>query len=440
MASAHSINPQNPYGIHFLRAVTSFGLIAVHAVAWTLYFGGYRVDTFNTSMIIIGSVICISGITPIVAGAAQALYLQNHVRGTKLVSVPFAKIISALVFLIFIEDLKSAVVFGPGMFFAWNVTHVISVSLVLTLVLARISVYCVFATAAACIAVTPLVRKILSPYQLVSPATIDLINSSTIPFQLCLAAVSIVFATLAIVLWASPRLPRTLKLRTTGILFFAYSVFVYLASRADFYPQFAVRILNFPIGALIGDQLGYHSWPLFPWYSIVAGGFLYFYVLMTTAYPRGVRLGFAVLTASSLYVYYVYYHQNISAEMDPRNIWSSKILAAADLSQLYWTFGAFSLVALISDALSTAPWMDRRLAQHPVFFETTLVFSRSIFWVYIFMNTVGVLIAYPIAKMVPLNIALALYLPLCFYLNHLMGRTLVYWMGTKQIRIRLSRA
>jgi hypothetical protein len=133
-------------------------------------------------------------------------------------------------------------------------------------------------------------------------------------------------------------------------------------------------------GILLGDADGYHAWPFFPWYALVAGGFV-----MTDAYMRwrGNAGAFAArLAAGGVVLTGIAWTQNsLVPALDPDDLLGAQLFSPSPALVLAIAGWACLLFA---SAILLAGRVDLRR------YGAVNCYSKGILWVYIAHMVVGV--------------------------------------------------
>ena len=429
----------NPLGIHYLKFALALSVIATHSVVWICEETGFRFNIQNDLITKILTLALSGPLVPMTAGAVQALSLRDQFREGRLEVASLRPFFSILLFLAFLESFKAMIVYGPSIFFGWNALHLIAASLAIVLLLARKSIHWVSISAVACLALTPAVRSLVSGLQIERPETMHYLNeiglSKTILYVL--GAILAIFTArwLAQTTKVAPVYKKRLAfLGLAALAAYSWGVFI---SEPEFY--FAIRILHLPAGALVGDGLGLHYWPLFPWYSTVAFGFVLYYYLERVSRPGLVRIGLGLASLGAIWAHFSFGFDGILAEMSKATLWSDRVFRGS-LWMVLFVCSLFVALTLFYEALARSKWMARLIGRAPLVHRVPVVYSKTIFWSYLFVNTFGILLAYPFAKALPVGWALVAYPVFCVLAWYWIGESIISWFEQKRISIKLRPA
>lgn len=439
MSGDFDINENNPFGLHFLKFAICLGLISIHAVVWVAQAAGFvfRPGSGWGDQLI--SLAATSLLVPITAGAVQAISLKDQFVGGRLAAIPLAPFFRVFLLLAFLESAKAALLYGPGVFFGWNVLHMIAVSLMVILCLARISVRLVAVSAALCVLLTYPLRLFFQEKQVTTAETARWLQEMgagpyLIGFLFCLLMAAVLFW-----LYRTPRLERRYKFRMALLLTMLFDLALLSLWMVDYQEFTAARIINLPAGALVGDTLGLHYWPLFPWYATVACGFLFYYWLPRTKYPREARIILWLAAGALLAIYVPFFSHAIVREVSPQSLWSSELFAGS-LGLLLMVAGVFLFKAALYDKLSRSRRVNAAIGRHPLLFRIPFVFSKTIFWCYLFLNTIAVYGAIPFARLLPTPLALTIYPLFLIFTWYWLGEFVLRYLGRLKFQVGISSA
>ena len=429
----------NPLGIHYLKFALALSVIATHSVVWICEQTGFRFNIQNDLITKLLTLALSGPLVPMTAGAVQALSLREQFEGDRLKLPSLRPLLAILLFLAFLESFKAMIVYGPSIFFGWNALHLIAASLAVVLLLARRSIHWVSISAVACLALTPAVRSALSGFQIERPETMYALNEMGLSKIFLYAFGVLGLAVTGRWLAKTTSVAPVYKKRLAILVLASFAAYIWgvFVSEPEFY--FAIRVLDLPVGALVGDKLGLHYWPLFPWYSTVAFGFVLYYYLERVSRPGLIRAGLAVGSLAAIYAHFSFGFDGILAEMSEATLWSDKVFRGS-LWMVLFVCSLFVALTLFYEAIASSNWMRRLIGQMPLVHRVPFVYSKTIFWAYLFVNTVGILLAYPFAKALPVGWALVVYPVFCIVAWYWIGETIIYWFETKRISIKLRPA
>lgn len=427
------------FGLHYLKFFMAVMILFVHELVFSSLAVEKSVDIRNPALLHLMAFIPSSYLVPMAAGAVQAIALRSQLTTGKLVEFKMGPFIKIALALAFIESLKAAIVYMPSVFFGWNVLHFLALALTLVLFLARLSVHWVWISAVACLALTPWMQDFLGPFQIQNYGQVTNVNEYGLDqfFKLILTTGAFGF----FIVWVSkrPNLEMKFKLRLYAVTLVSGVLILSLAMRTTTNPYFASRILNLPAGILVGDKMGMHYWPFFPWYACVAFGFCFYYGLSQLKWPKAYRIGSACAAVTGLVIHFSFLEQNVIAQLDAREIWGASLFGNA-LNLMVFSFSSFVLFALGFERIATAPLWHRACEKVPLLWRVPFVYSKTILWSYLFINIFGGLLARPFTPILgrletravfSLLIAAAWYWP---------GAALMRWLARTRITVRFRAA
>jgi hypothetical protein len=216
-----------------------------------------------------------------------------------------------------------------------------------------------------------------------------------------------------------------------------YGAFLLISSSIGTETFFAARLLNLPIGALVGDKLGLHYWPLFPWYTVVAAGFLLYVVWLKASRPQVAKVATLFLSVSVMIYYLNFHFVEIVSELDPTYIWTFKLFNGS-MWLIIYSICSFALTAVACDALAESRFFQSLTAKWPLLFRVPYVYSRTIFWSYVAVNTVAIPLAWLFAKVLPKNVSIFVF-P-CFFIVswYWVGGWILKWFTQTKFKVRFS--
>lgn len=218
-------------------------------------------------------------VLPCLAGVSFYETLSPYLRAGEFRSIPVVKIMKLLIILGFIESLKNFFTFGLSAAFHWEVLHFIALSFgVMLLFLTQTNMATFF-------------QFVLALFSL--NVITDVIFNKTYNFypQAELGAtaywLNVVYIALLLIgsFWLFFKTKNKTKKILLGLLFvllFAVSVFYNYSSS-----EVLVSLNTLPISIFVQlGQIGGHIWPLFPWFILVAYGFLLHHAVVQKIFKR----------------------------------------------------------------------------------------------------------------------------------------------------------
>ena len=414
-------------------------ILFVHSLVFTSYAKHATIDIDNPTLLHLMALIPNGLLVPMTAGAVQALSLQDHFANNRLANFRLRPILLISLSLGFLESFKAALVYQPSVFFGWNALHFLALAIVTVLVLARWSVHLVLFSAVACLALTPLIRTLLRPFQILTVEQARTVNELGLPplFQLLLC-IGILFW----IFWwifTQSKVEQKFKIRLflIALVLFNLTVWVVMSNAPEFY--FVTRILNLPVGALIGDKLGLHYWPFFPWYSGVAIGFYFYYLLAHASHRKLVRRMALAIAASGLIVHFGIFEEDIRRRYNRETVWSDALFND-HLSFMAFCISSFVVFALAFEQLARSRRWEQLCGRFPSLWRVPFVYSKTILWAYLFINTFGVWLGRWIGPYLPSLEARAIFSLLLAIVWYWLGELILKWMSRTRLTVRLSPA
>lgn len=215
---------------------------------------------------------------PALAGSSLRSFLDKYLVGGKILNYDFADIIKVGLFLMILESIKNVLIHEPLMFFSWDVLHFISLSFVIIVwLLSRWGsrALAVFSIASVLIGAT--VPPWLSSDSGGAVLQLILLVSKILLWSLVLLSPAAVF-----LFWSykfqknRPYFSSTRKLLLTGASFatgllLGGGLWFFLKDQVFFkqISEVAFLAMLFRVPQTFG-----HLWPLFPWFTLVGGGFI----------------------------------------------------------------------------------------------------------------------------------------------------------------------
>lgn len=214
-------------------------------------------------------------VIPAAAGWSFREFLTPFIYEGRLLNFPIKKIIPLLLGVGLVDFIKNGFIFGMVNAFKWDVLPFLALSLLLILLVVKARsvlslVGLVFATLAATAWLQILnIRLELDPRVL---SYLGSLSSNDLIFS-C----AIVLTLISLVVVRAYRFGKApLKLEIKILLGVLATVFLVLVTHTlSEFPFLFISILKLPLSSFIQlGQGGGHIWPLFPWFSLVATGFI----------------------------------------------------------------------------------------------------------------------------------------------------------------------
>ena len=434
-----NLSEHDPLGIHYLKFFLTFTALFVHALVFSSMATQARVDLTDPTLLHLLALIPSSILIPMAAGAVQAVSLKDKFRDGRLQDFNLLPLIQISFVLAFVESFKAAIVYAPGVFFGWNVLHFLAIAIVTVLFLARISIYAVGASSLLCLALTAPLKSLLRLFQIQTPEqalSIDELGGGQ------LARLLICITVFVIAMWliySRPAIAKKFKHRMALAALIVLNIALYFALAYPGDPYFAARLINLPTGALVGDKLGLHYWPFFPWYSGVAIGFTFYYFLMNASRPKLFRKIALTCACIGLLIHFTLLEGGVARNFDPYTVWSSALFNDR-INVMVFTTSSFLLFALLFERLSLSKSWQRICDRYPLLWRVPFVYSKTILWAYLFVNTFGVWIGKAAGAYLPSygwRIAFAFAVSIVWYW---LGEFTLKWMSRMKITVRFSPA
>lgn len=426
-------------GIEYLKFISVWIFITNHATAYMSFyrtdrlFGAISGEGLNDILgIALGS---LTYTLPATAVAVFRVSLSRNFVGTRLMNFPLKKVASLAGALCLIESLKQGLVFGPKFFFSWSVLHFIGISLLLLALLSRVSIVLVGVAGLATLFLTPWIQKLLIPLQILTVEQTQGLNATDFVRNVLLALSAIAFPVVGVAVFKAKSLPSRLKAVLGAVLAAAFVGAAWILPRftpAD--PEFSALVYNLPTGILVGNERLQHIWPFFPWFSLQAFAFVWVHILLQKENRARNRLILLALSTAMLAYFLATGIETFVSSVSSNFIFGAKHFQAEPNLAL-GVMGLFGLLFLLCG----------RVAKHRGRISNSLslwsVYSRTVFWIYLFATTIGVFLAKPFAQHIPSYMAaMYSYDVVMIVLSYLLGVAVVRLVGAKRYRVSLKPA
>jgi hypothetical protein len=427
---------KDTYGIHYLKFFMALMILFVHELVFSSLVTQQGVDIRNPAFLHFMALVPSSFLAPMTAGGVQAIALRAQLTTGRLKDFDLGPFVKLALGLAFLESVKAALVSMPSVFFGWNVLHFLALALVTVLILARYSVHLVWISGLVCLALTPTLQGLLRTFQVQNTNQVSNLYQPEIVHLAKLILIVPTFTALLIWIWRRSSLERKYKLRLSlgAVVFGNLSLALAMNTPTDIY--FVPRILNLPTGLLVGDSLGLHYWPFFPWYSGVALGFCFYYALSQFSRTSTLRILAGALAVLGLGVHFAVLEGSVVKQFDPATIYGVKFFND-NLNLMVFAASSFLLFALLFEKLSRAVFWHRACARFPVLWRVPFVYSKTILWAYLFINALGVLIARPFAPLLMSLGARVVFASIVAASWYWPGEALMKWLARTRITVRL---
>lgn len=386
------------HGLHALKTLALLCQVIVHAHAWTVLavHGPATPPSTVTSEklhLILGAM---SMMVPMTAAAVFRASLPISSDHQRIQIDSWRPYIALSVFLGLLESLKHAIVYGLTWFFAWDVLHLIAVSLLLIIAIGRRSIQAVMVAGGAILLLTPVLIDALESMEVrLVPAPSDSPTSWMWFFAPWIVAIGCCYVVTVTLLWVATKFEAKHKVRLSLLATLAFlGIGVLGALYAD--QTFGSLILrNLWIGVLTGTRSGMHIWGLFPWSGMILLGFSLQDLVMRGGLKS--RLVTLVGGLALIGVFYFWFAETVNEICSPRgafNGFSGDCFNRTE-QQTVLILGLacvlFPLVAILSDAVEK-PGLSHEFSRglsRGFSLEPRLIrmISRSILTIYLFETT-----------------------------------------------------
>lgn len=377
------INSSN-FGIHILKFLAIFFQIEVHAYNWLSHHLHVSAQIYSsvweTKLLLMKG--GFSTLVPITAAAVLRMGLPLSPGQNKLPSdFSLRPYITLCFLLMLIESLKEMIVYGPWAFFSWNALHLIALTFLTILVVARYSVLLLWPLAAAIFLLTPLMIASVDNYI----DSLGLIHP-WLSVNLCFFLFLTLLAT--IIGWKyhnSKNIDQKIKVRgytLLSLLWLSISLVCYFVPQ-QYAGQDMIRTL--PGGILTGTAMGNHIWGFFPWAGMMIVGFLVYDILLRLKASKTCLWGMALIGAIGLIAFYIFFSDEVMDNCSGQR-------ASLGFSALCFNRTPIQVVLTIALFLLATPFS---VCAEKIGFEFKFVrvVSKSILWIYLYETSILVWLA-----------------------------------------------
>ncbi len=383
---------EESFGITHLKYFSVSYLITIHSISWIAYTAGSKFiyeKNFLTRSFFVGALCNV--FIPATAGAVLRFRLAPYVKGDRLVNFPMEIAFNICAFLFILESLKEFFVYGFEYLFAWNALHFNGLAILIVSAIALKSIRSLALVAVAVVAIEPFLRPLLWPYQIMSwEQAMALSNTNYLSIMLRYYTV-LASALILLLILKKTLIPWAQRLWASALVVgISIGLYFYFLDFHTDSPTFAARLYNLFSGALIGDQYGFHYWPLIPWISVFIFGFLLYHYLLKRGRPFLKVVQWLCLPALAYMIYFWNFEiDSIIEHLGNETLWSQYIF----ISGWRMTFATISMFVL-NVALCNLIEERKYLTHHLIIAPMSVVFSRTILLIYLFMTSLAI----PLAK------------------------------------------
>jgi len=319
-------------GMDFCKLLGAAAMVLAHGGMFLSRGSGYPQPSFETQWgydgyLLIGFFsICL----PALAGSSLRAMLDKFFVGGKVLNYDIKSMIMMALSLCFFESVKNAIVYGPLAFLSWDVLHFIALSMVIiTYLLIRWGVRGLYT-----FTVLSVLIGILGPLWLSSAgpgteaALLLLVGAKYIARGLVFTVPTI----LAFFFMVS--IPTSKKYFPWPVLY-TIATFLGVVSTYFIWMSFKDQVFFRLIGETMPlamffrlPQTSGHLWPLFPWFALVAAGFILSDLYQRANNKERMIKTMLAVSVGTFVLFYIFAFQDYRDLMVDRHYFSSKVFSA----------------------------------------------------------------------------------------------------------------
>lgn len=410
-------------------------LITIHSITWIAYTAGVNFAYEKNFLLRAGVIGALCNLfIPATAGAALRFRLAPYIKGDRAVNFPIEIAFNICIFLFAIESLKSFFVYGFEYFFSWNALHFNGLAIFIVAVLATKSIRSLAIVAVLAVVLEPFLRPLLGPYQIMTWEQAAAL-ADTNYLSIMLRCYILLFAALALFLILRKQIvPWSQRVfASVVVLFVAMGLYFYFLNYQTESSTFAARLYNLMLGALIGDQFGFHYWPLVPWISVFIFGFLTYHYLLKEGEKFLKFFSWMCLPAVGYLTYFWNFElDSILDRLGLETLWSQYIFISG-WGMILATISMFVLNVTLCNLAEKRRWFTHHLIFEPV----SDVFNRMILLIYLFMTTLAIPMAKLFNFLFPVKVNFVLFPIAMHIMSFILGYIFIRITDSKVYRISL---
>lgn len=372
--------PTESYGIHLLKVGVILLQVIAHSYLWSVQKGLIvTTDIGNLWNNATYTLLSTALILPMTAGAVLRMVTPVDTDQDRIVGGSMRAVLIGSLLLALIESVKQALVYSSGVFFSWNVLHVIAVACPLIVLIGRYSILLLWSVALTIIFATPLMIELLAgseTHQWLKP-------SGGLPLASCIFVGLWSLFVLGLVrrIWRSVTMAPVYKGRALIILAIIWTLVAAGLAHWGRDPTAYLLINTLPMGATVGTTSGMHIWAFFPWAGTIMLGFLIFDALIRMRATTRALLLLLATGLCLLTVFYLGFANDVTSTLTAKAVFGGYHFNRLP-SKILMVVGLFCL------AVPLCVWLARRGAERPY----VVLLSRYVLWLYVYQTTVQMLI------------------------------------------------